>query len=621
MTFREFAIKNVFRNMRLYVAYFLSSLFTVIVFFTFLNFAFHPTLTSEDMNTNALFGMMVAGAIIYVFSFFFILYSMSSFLQSRKKEFGLFLIQGMSNTQLRLLIFLENMIIGFVTTMLGMALGVLFSKFILLIAENALVLDELRFYFPIEAIGMTFLSFMTLFFLISIFVTFVLRTNKLITLIKGAEIGKSEPKASIFLTIVAVVLIGVGYGIALTAEKAEVVVALVPVAILVIIGTYFLFTQLNVFLVKRWKRNERLFWKKTNMLLFSDLSFRMKDNARAFFMVAIISTVSFSAIGTLVGFDSFLTTGLKQSNQISFLYTPNEDEEHVITDLEEIIAKHDLKVEKGDIELHYFDINDHLILITTPETYNEFARLIGEEEITLESTDVAYVPLSSVNLLNDKDQFKDIALKLDDGTNVSVNEHLDGLAQPDILPTVNAYFIVGDEIYTRLSEPAETERYVAWQVIEGEKDAIIAAGKEGIKYERFFPVDYSVEDIRSFWSPVLFVGLFIGIVFFVSAGSFLYFRLYTDIDEDKRKFAAVRKLGVTNKEITTVISRQMFLLFFVPIIVAIVHGAVALTALSNLFEYSIVKEAVLVLGSFFIIQLIYFIVVRYFYTRHILRSL
>src|SRR5699024_12243977 len=78
MTFRRFALNNVLRNKRLYVAYFLSSMFTVMVFFTFANFAFHPVLSGNDLNGHAQKGMAVAGGIIYVFSFFFILYSMSS---------------------------------------------------------------------------------------------------------------------------------------------------------------------------------------------------------------------------------------------------------------------------------------------------------------------------------------------------------------------------------------------------------------------------------------------------------------------------------------------------------------------------------------------------------------
>src|SRR5699024_181322 len=168
-----------------YVAYFLSSLFTVMVFFTFANFAFHPSLSGEEMNSNVVSGMTVAGGIIYVFSFFFILYSMSAFLRSRKKEFGVLMIQGMSNQQIRWMVFLENMLIGLFSTVTGIVLGLVFSKGILLIAENLLVLEEsLHFYFPIMAIVLTFISFIILFLVISIFVTIVLRTNKLVQLIK-----------------------------------------------------------------------------------------------------------------------------------------------------------------------------------------------------------------------------------------------------------------------------------------------------------------------------------------------------------------------------------------------------------------------------------------------------
>src|SRR5690606_38001059 len=107
MTFRQFAFNNVTRNKRLYAAYFLSSLFMVMVFFTFSIFAFHPDLSGGTMNSNVTRGMNIAAGIIYVFSFFFILYSMSSFLQSRKREFGLLMMQGMSMRQIRSMVFLE----------------------------------------------------------------------------------------------------------------------------------------------------------------------------------------------------------------------------------------------------------------------------------------------------------------------------------------------------------------------------------------------------------------------------------------------------------------------------------------------------------------------------------
>src|SRR5699024_11349180 len=163
MTFRQFALNNVFRNKRMYAAYFLSSLFTVMVFFTFANFAFHPMFTGDDINSNVTLGMLVAGGIIYVFSFFFILYSMKSFLQSRKKEFGLLIIQGMSNRQIRWMVFLKNMLIGLFATISGILLGLGLSKVILLIAENLLELEgSLNFYFPTLALIVTFISFIVL---------------------------------------------------------------------------------------------------------------------------------------------------------------------------------------------------------------------------------------------------------------------------------------------------------------------------------------------------------------------------------------------------------------------------------------------------------------------------
>lgn len=110
-------------------------------------------------------------------------------------------------------------------------------------------------------------------------------------------------------------------------------------------------------------------------------------------------------------------------------------------------------------------------------------------------------------------------------------------------------------------------------------------------------------------------GEFVGIM--GPSGSFLYFRLYMDLDEDKQKFSSIAKMGLTVKELKKVLTRQTAILFFAPIIVALIHGAVALTALSNLFEFNIFKESVMVFGVFLIIQIIYFFIVRFFYTKQI----
>ncbi|MFJ6415067.1 FtsX-like permease family protein [Terribacillus saccharophilus] len=629
MNFRQFAFRNVLRNKRLYIAYFLSSMFTVMVFFTFAIFAFHPAFSEGSVNKYAIFGMTVAGGIIYIFSFFFILYSMSSFLQSRKKEFGLLITLGASDKQIRLMVFLENILIGFFATAGGILIGLVFAKSILLIAENILIIDEsLDFYFPVLAIVVTFVSFIFLFFCISVLVAFILRTNKLVDLIKGDKQSKGEPKASIILSILAVFLLIAGYGTALYVKGASVVFVMIPVIIVVTLGTYILFTQLSVYCIRLMKKNKSIFWRKTNMLLFGDLSFRMKDNARTFFMVAIISTVAFSAIGSLYGFQSYLTKGIKEINPYTYTYSPflDDSEEIIEQDIQQInsiIDEEKIDTEMEEAELAYFDTTteESSVLIVKASDYNRFAALISEKELHPEENEAIVVEQSDAVITGGQkasDILMTSSVQLENGQEIQPSKTVESAVGLGI----TGYYVVNDSTYTELGTPKRTDFTAAWNVLDGNDNQLIEAGRklEDQVEHKVFAVDYNLYEINKAYGPILFIGLFIGIVFFVSAGSFLYFRLFTDIDGEKRKFQSIAKIGLTQSELKKVVNRQVAILFFSPIVVALVHGAVALTALSRLFNYNLTLESALVLGSFAVIQVLYFLVVRFIYVKNVIRT-
>lgn len=620
MTFRQFAFNNVIRNKRLYVAYFLISLFTVMVFFTFSIFANHPVLNGDDMSSSVTTGMNAAAGIIYVFSLLFVLYSMSSFLQSRKKEFGLLMMQGMSMKQIRLMVFIENMLIGFSATLGGIFLGLVFAKAILLLAENVFIIEHaLSFYFPVKAIIVTFVSFTILFFFISIFVTYILRSKKLMELIKGSKISKGEPKSNLFLTVLAVLLLGAGYVGALLAQGAMVVGAMIPVSIVVCIGTYLLFTQLSVFIIGRLRKNERVFWFKTNMLLFSDLAFRMKDNARTFFMVAMVSTVAFCAIGSLFGFQTFMTSSVKSTYAASFSYKPSKDnEKQNVAFINKTLKEENIKAYSEHTMLDYYKVGRDKTLIVNQSDFNRFALLTGETPINLKNGQVMVVDFIGTNLKPKRDLLNE-TIKLTSGSTLRAKE----IIQSKSLPVSGSYYIVSDEDYSQLPKPEDEQSYYAWQAQDG-KDRVIAASEKLYKKlprSEITAVDYEIYEIMKGYGPILFVGLFIGIVFFVSAGSFLYFRLYMDLDEDKQKFKSISKMGLTDKELKKVLNRQTMILFFVPIVVALIHGAVALTSLSHLFYFNLFKESVIVLSVFLVIQIAYFFIVRFFYTKQIKASI
>lgn len=630
MTFRQFAFNNVFRNKRLYAAYFLSSAFAVMVFFVYAVFAFHPKLTTVAIGGHVSKGLHVAEAIIYVFSFFFVLYSMGSFLKSRKKELGLLIMHGMTNMQLRTMIFLENMVIGLFATLFGIGTGLVFSKMLLLAAENILGLDKmLPFYFPMKALILTIGSFLLLFAAISFFTVAALRGNKLIDLIKGSVKPKPEPKVSRFLAILAAVLLAAGYGIALVVRGAMVSMALIPVALLVIVGTYFFFTQLSMWVIKALKGNRSFLFHKTNLLLFSDLAYRIKDNARTFFIVAIVSTVAFSAIGSLVGFKTMMTDMTIHDNPFAMQYSSfdeNKKQARHLALIKDVLDDADIPYKQYEATGLYQSIGEESpVMIIKRSDYNAIAKALGDKQVDIEGNEA--VKVEHLDVLGEKRKEEPFAKPItlrENGQSIQAVQTV----QSNALPMYSVYYIISDELFQQLTKYEDKQQFFLFDLQDGKK-AIKAGAKlakampasfYGGEY-RFFALAHELNKLTQGYGAVLFVGLFIGAVFFVAAGSFLYFRLYTDLEEDKRKFAAITKLGLTDRELSKVMTIQIALLFFIPIAVALIHGAVALTALQHMFNYSLLKESALVLGSFFLIQVVYFFIIRTTYIKNVKASI
>lgn len=598
MNFSQFVVRNTLRNKHLYLAYFLSTLFSVMVFFTFSVMAFHPSL-SENLNDKVQTGMLGSAIIIYGFAFFFVMYSMGVFLQSRKKEFGLLMIQGMSPKQLRKMVFIENLVIGFFATILGSLVGIGFSQIILWVSRVTLGID-FGFYFPMKALGLTIVSFFILFFLISFFIQFRLPKLNVQELLKAGELGKGSFKVSPIKSILALLLIAGGYAVALLTPGMGVVVVFLPVVFVVILGTNFLFNQFSVFVIEKIKKRESVFWKKTNMVVFSDLAFRMKDNARSFFLVSVISTVAFAAIGTLYGFQSIILGAIGSA---PYSYSATDDEANTVQKVDESLAKEKLTAEKATFV--YYTAEDYEFI--TESEYNKAAKLVGEALITVKEDAVqlkSSTPFDTTQV--------QATVKIDN-TEYQVSDLVETEAMSVFLPT----FVVPD---SQEGMPQATQ--MTYWVTTGDKEAQIRAG-QSLEEQGLYNVqsiEYMKDSIIKSYAPVLFVGIFIGIVFFVSAGSFLYFRLYSDMDSDIEKFKMIYKLGLSKKELKKMIYQQVGILFFTPIIVSFVHGAVALTAMYHMFSLGMQLAGWQVLGVFLLIQFIYYLVARIFYFRKVYKG-
>jgi putative ABC transport system permease protein len=638
VNFPQFVYRNVTRNKRTYAAYFFSSAFSVLIFFVYALFIFHPGIKKGVTAITAVELMKAAEMIMYVFSFLFVLYSVSTFLKSRKKEFGILMMHGMTKGQLVSMVFLENMLIGIGAIITGMIFGLITGKLFLMIGSNMFGMESLPFYVSPKALFLTIGAFFVLFFCISLFTTILVQVNKLIDLFQAGEKPKKEPKVSKLLSLFAAILLTVSYYLAATTTIENMMSRILPVIGMTIVGTYFFYTQLSVLITKLWQKNQFFFWRKTNIITISSLAYRLKDNARMFFMVTIVSTVAFCAIGTLASMN-VMNRQFQKDNPVAVSY--------LALDRSPVHQQHLQQIEKDFQKKHLHYKKFQLpVKIVKMKTYNQTSSSRSTEQLLPVLSFSQYKKLSKLAGLDDREKplAGNKARSLSSSTSFRIKPKTktyaipqQNLAWKDLTYTKNAVFpiqffheglVVSDELYPKI-KPVKWETFTGYYTKRFEKT-------EGIA-DRLVNNGFSIPDEKgpysmivsgtiyanqmSMYKTMLFVALLIGTVFFVAAGSFLYFRLYSDLDYDRRQYLTIKKVGLTDQELNQIVTRQMALLFFVPIAVAFVHSAFAFMALQSFYVLSIAREMTMVLASFLITQFIYFLIIRSRYMRNLKKSL
>lgn len=648
MTFRQFAYRNVTRNKRKYAAYFVVSAFSVMIFFVCALFIYHPDISNHLVYSTAAHTMMMAEAIIYVFCSLFVLVSVGSFLQSRKMEFGILLMHGMTKRQLNTMVFLENMMIGTSAILTGTLLGLLLGKLFLMIGSAFLGIPLLTFHLPWQAIVLTICSFVLLFMLISLSTFVFIGNESLMRLFQGERKADEEPKVSLVLSVIAAVLLLSGYYMAATAEAASVEKVMFPVVAITALGTYLFYTQLSIYVVKLLKAIRPLFWRRTNIITLSGLSYRWKENGRMFFMVTIVSAVSFTSVGVFASIHT-LSRELKLDYPAAVGYVAKGNQMNVPFDqhLDDITAElmaHELPYESLSIPIKYAEVesqtgpdrtlrlpliaySDYKLALLragftsyeVPLNGNEGLVMIGSQRDRSLTTG----RIKAIYTLKQGLTIREIGYT----QHVPIAEYLlpelDGRDGGDFSGVV-----ISDELYHTI-DPVQTDMYTGFYVEDFPQTVGIAAdlahkGKRAYESNSPYAIVVSgtlFEIQRTLYNTMLFASLLVGTVFFIAAGSFLYFRLYTDLDHDRQQYSTLSKMGLTDKELNRIVTIQLSLLFFVPIGIAILHSVFAFIALQRLFYLSIAVETGAVLLGYLAMQGLYFFFIRGRYLRNLKKNL
>ena len=611
--------------------------------------------------------MFLGMLVIAVQSTVLMLYINSFLMKQRKREFGLYNVLGMEKRHVGRVMFYETLICCVVSTVLGLAFGMLFYKLCSLIICNLLRTEVVfGFYFirPATIIGaalfFVFLDLLTYFAnLIS------LERLRPVELLSSVSTGEKEPKVRWILLIVGILTLGAGYGIAVSVKNPYKALQLFFVAVfLVIIGTYCLFVTGSVFVFKSLKKNKKFYYKKKNFTAVSGLLYRMKRNAIGLASIAILATDVLVMISTTVslysGMQRTLEKNYPQHYYVSLHVYDGADsmitlDSDIVEDaIRKSAAKYGEEV-KSIFHQKYFSVTyNHLDGEYIPKIPDIGSNVPSNPATFTFMTEETYVRCGGDGLGLAKDEVLICAFNATDevptvvtiaGRHFRVRGTLTYFPiQSNITSSISHSYgmvVADDSVLEELFDDQRkaygknaSEYSDRLAVTFSDVDLLDKVGEElhddvGIRLNEYISGNIpeaqasyissesiwdAKEGVLGLYGSFLFLGLLLGCVCLFSTVLIIYYKQISEGYEDRERFQIMKKVGMSDSEIKKTIRTQILLVFFCPLIVAGIHVCFAFPMLEKLLQIMLLSDTWLFVGCSAVTYLVFAIIYVFIYS-------
>lgn len=626
------------KNFNQYIVYFVSLIVCVLVFFTFVSLSYNP-LIDKVFKKWELFGpamFSAASIILILFIFFFIFYSNSFFLRRRKREIGLYSLLGLRKSQVVFVLFIENAMLYMLATIFGILIGIFSSKLfaMLLFWIVGLAIDA-EFIISYRAILDTVIVFFGIMLFTSLYAVFIIVRYNLSQLFKNEDKEEKVAKGSLVFLLIGLMLIIFGYYLATqNIEQSPIWLTfdffdlLLLILCSVILGTWLMVRFGTPYVIRKLYQHKRFFYNGTNIIGITSLRFRLRKNAGTIAMIAVLSATTLTIIGSMSSFYVRTINDIAEDNPSSYqVLNITAENERQIIDTIKSDKEHQLKnIMHAEMVSVTFQYKDKPKYKTKMDTLMHSVVSLSEYNRVGAKQQAGFIPIYKLShgeaVLLGKSTYdarkeiqdKWLTRKLEVKPDKPVDKKIDSMKVVDfrefsIFNTGISYetFVVSDDYYAELKQITSTELVGMFNITNpshseelDKKVQTIVDGQPSLFSENVSSYYTNYHMISTLVGSLLFIGIFIGVVFFLATGSIIYFKLVTDAVTEKAKFEILFKLGVTDKEVRKIISKQIWPIFVIPLFFGIAHSMAALWGISiNLMDN--IKYPVLIGTGIYII--------------------
>ena len=624
MTLFDFAYKNVSRDLKTYLYYFLNCSFAVLIFFLFSVLAFHPSLNFLDDQSGPIMILAASEIVTIGFSFVFISYSVSKFLSARGKQFGLLTILGASKKQLNKLIFFENIIIGFAAIITGIIFGLVISKLFLSIASKAIAEINFPFYFPVKAIILTIVVLGCLFLIISILIPKFIRKKQIINLLKSDEVIEKKQKLGIAF-IIFIISTSIVY-ILYVKEIFSLSLLIACLGALSIISLTYLLFSIGIKVYISLAKKNGSYYKNTNMLALSSVLGSLKSTTQCMATSATLYTVAFVSITLMISSAINVKKQVEVNNPYAFMYDAWKKDAHIdehVKKIEDTIGGlpgykklgFNLYNEKG------YERNE----LVSESDYNKIMQFTNRKKVTLNKDEVIVVT-------GDPEQpYMDISPQIykllkQSGSEVSIKKKEKELIIPSGYK--DQFIVIPDALLEKIKVKLETSTIYAFDIDNYTKYED-ASNKLNDYFEPLIS-NHEATIISAYnlyvneqliKNLIVYIGGILCVSFLLAVASFLYSRLYSTLDKDCKYYQGIVKVGLSKKELSKILNGLVSLLVVIPYVLSLVYMWVFILRIDRSNVVSIVPMSINCTIVFTIIQIGVFIFVQKSYKRAVFNKI
>ena len=647
--YSKIAFKNVKKSFKDYTIYFFTLMLAVCIFYTF-NSVESQKAMSEITSSGESYVDILSKVISYVSVFIafilgsLILYANNFLVKKRNKELGIYMTLGMSKNKISKILILETIIVGILSLISGLILGLIFSQglSILVVKLFGLKMSTYSFVISGKAMIKTVLYFGIIFLLVMIFNSFVISKYKIIDLLtvgrKTEEVKFKSNIVYLITFILCVVSLGIAYKLVLEVGLIGIQDIKFTTSILLgVLGTFLFFFSLSGFILYIVKKNKKIYFKGLNIFIVKQINSKINTN---FISMSVICLMLFMTIGMLstgFSFKNAIESGLKDSTPYDASANLYIDEGEKANDIQKSLEYIGVKFNKEDKVVYYDLYTDNktisealnlnanmrsLMNYMKLSDYNKIRALDNRNAIELNKDEVL-ITSNYANALeaiqnyvknNDSIKIENKSYKIKDKKVIEENLKTDFMK--DNMITV----IVNDDVcdnMTLISSNVNVN-FVGEGKEKRESDftnKIYSYKTTDTDYDKIgFVLGASRTDIyesnKGITTIVLFIGIYIGIVFLISSMAVLALQQLSEASDSIDRYKSLKRLGASGKDINKTIFIQTLVYFSLPVILAFIHSVIGIKVANDFVSVynkpDIMGSSLITAGIFMIVYIIYF---------------